>query len=147
MYLGVNALTASRALFGLGVIITASHGHFATANLIGASALITELDGTLARKFKVTSKIGAIRDNLADKSWLIPWAYVNLYLASNFIVQKSLNEAQALGIYSNGAAEAIKMSGVIAQLSFLAMVTGLSLYADISNLKKFKEEQQSNGHQ
>lgn len=71
-YFLANSLTMGRAALGLCSAVALWGGDTGTALTFLGAGLLTECDGTIARRFNVTSREGAARDLLADMSWILP---------------------------------------------------------------------------
>ena len=65
-YFVANSLTMTRAGLGLGSVIAATTGDINTSFFVWLSGFSTEIDGSIARKFKADNLQGELRDALAD---------------------------------------------------------------------------------
>lgn len=65
-YLLVNGLTFMRAMCGLASVCAASQGDYLLAAGLFAVGLATDLEGSIARAKKVSTKLGNLRDLIAD---------------------------------------------------------------------------------
>ena len=65
-YLVPNALTVARPILGWKALQAARHGDWATAKKYLYSAMVTDMEGNVARQLNATSNAGAIADPFAD---------------------------------------------------------------------------------
>ncbi len=61
-----NGLTFTRAGLGVGSVVESLRGEFVSAIILLGLALLTEIDGRIARKYHAESVEGAYRDYYAD---------------------------------------------------------------------------------
>lgn len=80
-YFVANSLTVGRAGLGFASILATSCGRPDLGWQVWLAGLPTELDGTIARKYKVTSPEGDLRDRLADHPFFTTAFITNLGLS------------------------------------------------------------------
>lgn len=86
-YFFANALTMSRAGAAFASVLLSSQGQLSEALVVSSvSFAVTEFDGTIARKYGVSSKEGAIRDGIAD-----------IAMMNSFILIGALHSFSAFG--------------------------------------------------
>ncbi len=132
-----NLLTAARLLAAPYILYLLWTGEYRTALVWFSIASITDvLDGFLARRFKVTSKIGALLDPIADKVLLsgsfltlglggvIPWWLMAIVLGRDLLILGFAIIALALKIRREFPPSVWGKASTAAQIAYVLFAVG-----------------------
>ena len=135
-----NILTAGNGAAGIGSIYAAFHGYFGVASVLLLLALFFDgIDGFIAKKLHLTSKIGEYLDSFCDiiSFGVAPWIFAMLLFGADsvlllcgivFILSGAYRLARYHSIKSEGfIGMPITMNGVLFPLWYVAGV-GVAWY-------------------
>jgi cardiolipin synthase (CMP-forming) len=125
-----NAMTAARLLLIIPFVYFVLHGEHLNAGITALVAMVSDVDGTIARKIGATSKFGALFDPLVDAAFaliaygfLIIAGWLWLWPTAFFVVAAIYKSIpQTAYLRRHGAVRSVKESKTMGMVGFGTVV-------------------------